>query len=1226
MSSNSSSRVKALEKIVKRLPAQMIYYGSALGAIVLAGGGQLPPGLEFVAGGIGANLLSNLVDEIARSEDVLDDEIRQRAEEAINKSNISNLLTKQDFLQGYARLIQRLDAQKIISQDIIDELRSGFETVATAKQVIELKTMIQQFTEQGSPVQNRMPSVFISYRRADGREFAERIHNDLQAQGIDAWLDVRDMPSGDTFIAQIDRAIERADYFLLVATPQAIESDYCRDEWKKALEKYKSILPLMLMGSFEDLPREAYAYLNDARDFRDVTQYDAQLARLIEQIRIKPSPPGASIGVPRLPSYYLPRPDILTKLRDTLTMHKTTVLTSPSQKIGIQGMGGVGKSVLASAIASDYFVRRSFKDGIFWLTFGTDPRLHDIWKRLAGYLDQERNFTDWEEARDFFEEQTQDKECLIILDDLWQSHHANAFLNLGDQCRLFVTSRQARILAQLDAHTQTIGVLGDAEAHILMKQVSKRDPLPSQADNIITACGNLPLALAMIGAMVRGKPGTYWQDALEALQDTDLEDIMAKFPDYPYPNLFAAFKVSIDALDDELCERYYDFAIFPDDVAIPEEVPHTFWKPLTGREVRKVLDELVTRNLMTLNEDGSMSLHDLQLTYLRKEASDITARHQRLINNYNPRNQRWYEIVQNGYLFEHLTFHLLHAGDIKQVENLGLTTDRFQNNLFTLVFTHTIAQYYKNHQKSLDPVLRRWLSQYSGTHVSREIVVNVAISCGIEQILVLALEHDQPEINSAVIQEIHEIWKHSSLLCVKVLTALSHHITVLRFWRIPKYVDTLLRCSLILILEDSVLEGEKSTAIKEVQKVWQPVIRRLLFVRKVPLIERQMRRVRKFLLRLLINRIIATLKQFGGTSGQFLFNFQDLDDFFPANKTRIEVFQNLMGHLHVSTNAKATSVDDLIANIEYLARKDDNDLLTTAFALAISVIYLTNDPLNTTRKIYQLLKRLADFYSPTYDPNKPTASIWFPMLSILFLNAEHYINDRQMATEMLEMATEISIVRHTRYLETWKFQSGTIIRTAGLEELLWGYKLGDSLISSQPLKLILDFLIANDDHSQLRRIAPHFAFKATQLQIPEAGRHAIFDTVNFLRAYLEQLETTMLKEFWWSFTEGIEFFASRYKDQADKLIKEFEEGTLPHTVITTMQNAPVKEDFDAAIAQSFVKFVGHSIKNRNLFVFDLIYWATTKALETDSLKDWVFEVTVHLANLIYLEDTIFDKK
>src|SRR5688572_29291618 len=108
------------------------------------------------------------------------------------------------------------------------------------------------------------PNVFISYRRSDGLDFAKRLHHSLEAAGIDAWFDKVDLPSGDTFIAQIDRAIEQADYFLLVATPEAILSDYCRDEWKKALEKYKPIIPLMLMGDYADLPKEAFVHLNDA--------------------------------------------------------------------------------------------------------------------------------------------------------------------------------------------------------------------------------------------------------------------------------------------------------------------------------------------------------------------------------------------------------------------------------------------------------------------------------------------------------------------------------------------------------------------------------------------------------------------------------------------------------------------------------------------------------------------------------------------------------------------------------------------------------------------------------------------------------------------------------------------------------------------------------------------------------------------------------------------------
>jgi len=36
--------------------------------------------------------------------------------------------------------------------------------------------------------------------------------------------------------------------------------------------------------------------------------------------------------------------------------------------VGVQGMGGIGKSVLASALAHDKEVSRAFPDGIYWLT------------------------------------------------------------------------------------------------------------------------------------------------------------------------------------------------------------------------------------------------------------------------------------------------------------------------------------------------------------------------------------------------------------------------------------------------------------------------------------------------------------------------------------------------------------------------------------------------------------------------------------------------------------------------------------------------------------------------------------------------------------------------------------------------------------------------------------------------------------------------------------------
>jgi hypothetical protein len=88
---SQETKWNALTSIVKRLPAQLTYYISALGAIVLAGRGQLLPGLEFVAGGIGANLLSNLIDEAARGNTLSEGELSSYVEEAVQKSDIASL-------------------------------------------------------------------------------------------------------------------------------------------------------------------------------------------------------------------------------------------------------------------------------------------------------------------------------------------------------------------------------------------------------------------------------------------------------------------------------------------------------------------------------------------------------------------------------------------------------------------------------------------------------------------------------------------------------------------------------------------------------------------------------------------------------------------------------------------------------------------------------------------------------------------------------------------------------------------------------------------------------------------------------------------------------------------------------------------------------------------------------------------------------------------------------
>ena len=48
------------------------------------------------------------------------------------------------------------------------------------------------------------------------------------------------------------------------------------------------------------------------------------------------------------------------------------------------------------------------------------------------------------------------------------------------------------------------------------------DSMPLDASDIVDECGYLPLAVAMIGAMLKGKPLDRWENALKKFRSADL--------------------------------------------------------------------------------------------------------------------------------------------------------------------------------------------------------------------------------------------------------------------------------------------------------------------------------------------------------------------------------------------------------------------------------------------------------------------------------------------------------------------------------------------------------------------------------------------------------------------------------------------------------------------------------------------------------------------------------
>jgi hypothetical protein len=85
-----------------------------------------------------------------------------------------------------------------------------------------------------SPIQ--FYSCFISYSSEDTR-FAERLHADLQSEGVRCWYAPDDLKTGDRFRDRITEAIRGHDRLMLVLTEHSIASDWVGAEVEAALER-----------------------------------------------------------------------------------------------------------------------------------------------------------------------------------------------------------------------------------------------------------------------------------------------------------------------------------------------------------------------------------------------------------------------------------------------------------------------------------------------------------------------------------------------------------------------------------------------------------------------------------------------------------------------------------------------------------------------------------------------------------------------------------------------------------------------------------------------------------------------------------------------------------------------------------------------------------------------------------------------------------------------------
>jgi WD40 repeat protein len=477
-----------------------------------------------------------------------------------------------------------------------------------------------------SRLKRKERSVFISYARKDGSIAAKNLYEFLTKKGYDVWIDVERIHGGSSWSEEVENALTACDVLVAVLTRESYHSPMCRGEQIWALDEGKLVIPVLATKG-SPIP----IYLK-SKQYR---KYPEQDAELLIDISAKPTVVTPQRlqhydTVPSLPKGYLLRQKALSELRNVVLAEGQDATIAVT---ALEGMGGIGKTVLATALCRDILVQRAFPDGIAWVTFGRDwngdflPKMREIGRALGESVEKGWDTQDACENR--YRTILPRKAALVVVDDVWSLEQLQPMLVKSPRSRLLFTTRNAAIAGAISDRSFSADLLSELEARKLLARAAgiTSAKLPPVALDIIAECRGLALAIAQIGGSLKGQPATDWIDTLEALQRADVSTIEERL-DTGQLNFFRSLAVSIDSLPQEKKDRFLELAVLPEDASAPVAILQALWR-LDERSARHTARYLVDRSLAfwATKEDPSsgIRLHDLQLDYVRAMQRDQTA-------------------------------------------------------------------------------------------------------------------------------------------------------------------------------------------------------------------------------------------------------------------------------------------------------------------------------------------------------------------------------------------------------------------------------------------------------------------------------------------------------------------------------------------------------------------------------------------------------------------------
>jgi len=470
--------------------------------------------------------------------------------------------------------------------------------------------------------------------------------------------------------SQITEALDQVEFLIMVMTPAALASAVAQKEWRYARQQGVRVCPIMAMAperlDFAVLPgwmRKAHFY-NPEREWETFISF-LRSARKENRVPFM---------APDLRADFVERPEqfeaLLRYLVDPSRQNPVAITTA------LQGSGGFGKTTLAVALCHSEDVISAFDDGILWATLGESPNIqHELTKLYAALTGERPGFVDVDDAAIQLAARLEDKNCLIVIDDVWDPNHLKPFLWGGGKCARLITTRRLPVVTEVDASRVLVNEM-TADQSVHMLTASLRPPpvdlAPFQA--LARRLGEWPLLLKLAASQLRERieRGDTPEGALLYLtRALDKRGVVAFDRANASARTDAVEKTvaaSLDLLSPRDRLRCAELSIFPEDRMIPLSAVAALWgsDEFDTEELVQQLDgaALIDFDLKT----ATIRIHDVLQSYLRTQLVDRRAVHRRLVTMGWPDHHA----LPDAYAWRWIGWHLIEAGEQERLGNLLL--------------------------------------------------------------------------------------------------------------------------------------------------------------------------------------------------------------------------------------------------------------------------------------------------------------------------------------------------------------------------------------------------------------------------------------------------------------------------------------------------------------------------------------------------------------------------